>query len=106
MLKTSLGSWLSMDEDLKTKLQIGLGIAILLVGARTAYILYERKHADEGQAREARSVEHHQLTADDYVYERPFYGYDLDSTKRALVGQTVWMKAGNYFHARKVDNGK
>jgi hypothetical protein len=87
-----------MDEDLKRKLQIILGIGIVLVGARTAYIMYERKHADDAPAREPADVEHHQLTADDYVYERPFYGYDLPSTKKALVGQTVWMKAGNYFH--------
>jgi hypothetical protein len=93
-----------MDEDLKKKLQIFLGIAIVLVGARTAYIMYERKHADEGATpREAANVTHHELTADDYVYERPFYGYDLETTKKALVGKTVWMKAGNYFHARKVD---
>jgi hypothetical protein len=93
-----------MDEDLKQKLQIGLAIAIVLVGARTAYIMYERKHPDEGGTpREAPNVIHHELTADDYVYERPFYGYDLETTKKALAGQTVWMKAGNYFHARKVD---
>jgi hypothetical protein len=93
-----------MDEDLKKKLQIFLGVAIVLVGARTAYIMYERKHVnDEGAPREAANVTHHDLTADDYVYERPFYGYDLESTKKALVGQTVWMKAGNYFHARKVE---
>jgi hypothetical protein len=96
-----------VDEDLKKKLQIFLGLAIVLVGARTAYIMYERKHADEGGApREAANVTHHQLTADDYVYERPFYGYDLETTKKALAGQTVWMKAGNYFHARKVDASK
>jgi hypothetical protein len=93
-----------MDEDLKKKLQIFLAIALVLVGARTAYIMYERKHADEGGTpREAPNVIHHELTADDYVYERPFYGYDLETTKKALAGQTVWMKAGNYFHARKVD---
>ena len=92
-----------MDEELKTKLQIFLVVALLLVGARTAYIMYERKHADEGGPREAAGVTHHELTADDYVYERPFYGYDLETTKKALVGQKVWMKAGNYFKARKVD---
>ena len=93
-----------MDEELKSKLQIFLVIALLLVGARTAYIMYERKHADEGGApREAANVTHHEMTADDYVYERPFYGYDLETTKKALVGQTVWMKAGNYFKARKID---
>jgi len=91
-----------MDEELKSKLQIFLVIAIVLVGARTAYIMYERKHADDAP-REAAGVTHHELTADDYVYERPFYGYDLETTKKALVGQTVWMKAGNYFKPRRVD---
>ena len=92
-----------MDEDVKKKLQIFLAIAIVLVGARTAYIMYERKHAEETPAREPANVVHHELTADDYVYERPFHGYDLPTTKKALVGQTVWMKAGNYFHPATYD---
>jgi hypothetical protein len=87
-----------MDDDVKRKLQIFLGIGVLLAGARTAYIFYERKQAAEAPAKEAANVERHTLTADDNVYERPFYGYDMESTKRNLVGQTVWMKAGNYFH--------
>jgi len=92
-----------MDSDLKRKIQIILAIGIVLVGARTAWIMYERSHPDEGTAREAANVEHHELAADDYVYERPFYGYDLDSTKKALVGKTTWMKAGYYLHAYPYD---
>jgi hypothetical protein len=96
-----------MDEDLKQKLQITLVIAILLVTARTAYIFYERKQAStDGAPREAAGTTHHELTADDYVYERPFYGYDLASAKKDLVGQNVWMKAGNYFRLAKYEGGR
>src|SRR4051812_21661436 len=93
-----------MDSDLKKKLQIILTIGIVLVGARTAMIMYQRSHAEDGGTpREAPNVEHHELSADDYVYERPFYGYDLESTKKLLVGKTAWMKAGNYLRAFPYD---
>jgi hypothetical protein len=95
-----------MDEEVKTRLQIVLVIALVLAGARTAYIFYERKQAAESQPREAPGTSHHELTADDYVYERPFYGYDLESAKKDLVGQTVWMKAGNYFRLAKYEGGR
>lgn len=96
-----------MDQEAKTRLQIVLAIGLILAGARTAYIFYERKQAStETAAREAVGTTHHELTADDYVYERPFYGYDVASAKKDLVGQTVWMKAGNYFSLAKYESGR
>jgi hypothetical protein len=93
-----------MDSDLKKKIQIILAIGIVLVAGRTAMIMYQRSHAtDDGRPREAADVVHHELNADDYVYERPFYGYDLASTKKALVGKTTWMKAGYYLPALPYD---
>ena len=78
-------------------MRITLLLFFVAAAARTGYIFYERHQAEVAPPRENPNIIHHTLTADDYVYERPFYGYDLESTRAKLKGTTVWVKAGYYY---------
>jgi hypothetical protein len=78
---------------LRKKLQIVLSVAIVLVGARTAYIVYQR-HEQRKQAEQPKPAR--VLTADYYVTPKRLHPYDLKSA-RELTRQPVWVKAG-YFH--------
>jgi hypothetical protein len=84
---------MTFDSELRKKLQILLGVAIVLVGARTAYIVYERyeerKQAEQPKAELA-------LKADYYVTPKKLHPYDLKSA-RELTRQPVWVKVG-YHH--------
>jgi hypothetical protein len=72
------------------KLQVLMGITILVAGLRVAYIFYERH---EEQAQEARQAAPPPLKADYYVTPRKLYPYDLKSAKQ-LTQQPVWVKVG------------
>ncbi|MGB7585103.1 MAG: hypothetical protein WBM11_09680 [Terriglobales bacterium] len=77
-----------MSPELKQKIQLMLGAAILIAGARTAYIMYERHEAAQPAAsREA------PLNPDYYVVPKKLYPYDLQSAKE-LTKQPVWVKEG------------
>src|ERR1700757_5147937 len=84
---------MTFDSELRKKLQILLGAAIVLVGARTAYIVYER-HEERKQAEQPKQEP--ALKADYYVTPKKLHPYDLKSA-RELTKQPVWVKAG-YFH--------
>jgi hypothetical protein len=74
---------------MRKKVQIALGLILVLAGARTAYILYERRAgAAEPKAKQAPP-----LNPDYYVTPRKLYPYDLKSA-RQLTLQPVWVKAG------------
>jgi hypothetical protein len=77
-----------MSPELKQRIQIALGAAILVAGARTAYILYERHEA--AQPATTREIP---LNADYYVVPKKLYPYDLQSAKE-LMKQPVWVKEG------------
>ncbi len=77
-----------MNPDLKQKIQITLGAAILVAGARTAYILYERH-----QAAQPAVVRDLPLNPDYYVVPKKLHPYDLQSAKD-LTKQPVWVKEG------------
>jgi hypothetical protein len=84
---------MAFDSELRKKLQIVLGVAIVLVGARTAYIVYqryeERKRAEQPKAE-------HALKADYYITPKKLHPFDLKSA-RELTRQPVWVKVG-YYH--------
>jgi hypothetical protein len=80
-----------MDAETKQKIQIGLVVAMLVVGARTAYILYERKQ--DAAPVKTEVVENRHL--DDYVYLKPSHAHDLKSASVAISGKTVWVRNGN-----------
>jgi hypothetical protein len=84
---------MTFDSELRKKLQILLGVVIVLVGARTAYIIY-------GRYEERKRAEHpkpeHALKADYYVTPKKLHPYDLKSA-RELTRQPVWVRVG-YYH--------
>jgi hypothetical protein len=82
-----------MTEETKKKIQLGLAVAIVIAGARAAYIMYER-HEDyvaEQKKIQARSLGY--ANADYYVTPKKLHPYDLNSA-RELTQQPVWVKEG------------
>jgi hypothetical protein len=84
---------MTFDSELRKKLQILLAVAIVLVGARTAYIVYQR-YKERKQAEQPKPE--HALKADYYVTPKKLHPYDLKSA-RELTRQPVWVKVG-YYH--------
>ena len=84
---------MAFDSELRKKLQVLLGVAIVVVGARTAYIVYDRyEEGKEAEQPKANLV----LKADYYVTPKKLYPYDLKSA-RQLTRKPVWVKVG-YYH--------
>ena len=80
---------MALDPEAKQKIQLFLIFALLLAGARTAYILYERHAAaTEPDAKSAPP-----LNPDYYVTPKKFHAYDLKSAKE-LAQQPVWVMEG------------
>jgi hypothetical protein len=71
------------------KIQILLGLAILVTALRVAYIFYER-HAERIEETKKAPPP---LKPDQYVTPRKLYPYDLQSAKQ-LTEQPVWVKVG------------
>jgi hypothetical protein len=80
-----------MNPESKGKIQLVLAIAILIAGARTAYIFYERHVARLDQAR--LRFQSKPLDPDYYVLPKKLYPYDLKSAHQ-LTEQPVWVKEG------------
>src|SRR6184192_3467904 len=81
-----------MDRDTKRNFQVVMLVALLAAGGRTAWIFYQRHQSENATTTAAPE---RKLHADDYVYLRPSHVYDFVSTKKFLVGKTVWVRAGN-----------
>ena len=79
-----------MVSEFKQRIQLVLGLAIIVAGIRTAYILYER-HEDQSQ-RGTISIRP-SLDPDYYVTAKKLYPYDL-KTAQELTKQPVWVKVG------------
>jgi len=80
-----------MSPERLRYLRLALAVVVVIVGARTAYILYERR-ADQRTGKAEAPVR--QQDADEFVFLRSLHAYDLESARK-LEGQTVWVKAGN-----------
>jgi hypothetical protein len=80
---------MALDAESKQKIQLALAFAVLIAGARTAYILYERHAA----ATESTAKAAPPLNPDYYVTPKKLYAYDLKSAKQ-LTQQPVWVKEG------------
>ncbi len=95
---------MALDPEYRKKMQMFLVIAILLAGARAAYIVYgryqERKEAE-------RPKQEKLLNPDYYVTPRRLRPYDLKSA-RELTKQPVWVKVGygNTYYAYDVARHK
>lgn len=79
-----------MDPELHKKFQIFLLAAIVLVGGRTAYILYERRETVKDDAKPRQQTP---LNADYYVTPKKLHPFDLKSA-RQLIAQPVWVRLG------------
>ena len=78
------------DDESPTKLQIVLALAIVIAGARAAYIVYERHEAMKEDTKPRQEAP---LKADYYVTPKKLHPYDLKSA-RELTKQPVWVKVG------------
>jgi len=78
-----------MSPETKKRIEWLLAAAILVAGARTGYILYQR-HARQASQTEPRELP---LNPDYYVTPKKLYPYDLKSA-RQLTQQPVWVKEG------------
>src|SRR5208282_731043 len=74
----------------RKKLQIVLALAIVIAGARAAYIVYERHEALKAEETPKKEAP---LKADYYVVPKKLHPYDLKSA-RELTKQPVWVKVG------------
>jgi hypothetical protein len=79
-----------MNAEFKQRIQLVLGLAILVAGARTAYIFYERH---EEQSQRGNISIRPPLDPDYYVTPKRLYPYDLKSAQE-LTKQPVWVKVG------------
>ena len=78
-----------MTPETKKKFQWFLVVAILVTGARTGYLLYQR-HASRVSRSEPQNLP---LNPDYYVTPKKLYPYDLKSAGQ-LTQQPVWVKEG------------
>jgi hypothetical protein len=82
-----------MSEETKKWIQITLGAAVVAVGVRVGYILYER-HEDYLAAQKVELAKKAGYSnADYYVVPKKLYPFDLKSAKQ-LMQQPVWLKEG------------
>ncbi len=82
-----------MTEETKKKIQLALGVAIVIAGVRAGYIIYQR-HEDYVAAekqQQARSLGY--SNQDYYVTPKKLHPYDLRSAQQ-LTQQPVWVKEG------------
>ena len=80
----------TFSPDFRQKFQVFLAAAILILGARTAYIVYERHEERlEGEKPKAQPA----LNPDYYVYPKKLHPHDLKSA-RELTKQPVWVQVG------------
>jgi len=80
---------MQISPELKQRLQLVMLAAILVSGARLAYILYQRHESRVEQAKRQPPP----LDADYYVTPKKLYPFDLKSA-RQLTLQPVWVKVG------------
>jgi hypothetical protein len=82
-----------MTPEAKQRIHLALALAIVVAGARTGYILYQR-HRDTLAAEKQKKVRNiGYLNPDYYVTPKKLYPYDLKSAKQ-LTKQPVWVKEG------------
>lgn len=82
-----------VSEQAKKRIQIALALALIAVGVRAAYILYQR-HEDYLAAQKVRMAKNAGYSNPDYyVQPKKLYPYDLKSAQQ-LTQQPVWAKEG------------
>ncbi len=82
-----------VSQEAKKKIQIALALALVVAGARAAYILYERHQDYVAAQKQQQAKAAGYSNADYYVTPRKLHPYDLESA-RQLTQQPVWVKEG------------
>jgi hypothetical protein len=82
-----------ISDEAKKKIQLGLGLVVLVVGVRAGYILYQRHEDRVAAEKQAQAKNAGYSNADYYVTPKKLHPYDLESAKQ-LAQQPVWVKEG------------
>jgi len=83
-----------MDSEWRKKIQITLGIFLVVAIVRVAMIYHARN--DPGEVKKPpQPVSSYTVTTDDYVALPKIFPYDTKSAARDLAGKTVWVRTGN-----------
>lgn len=82
-----------ITDQARKRIQIALGLVLIVAGARATYILYQR-HEDYVAAQKQQQAKNAGYSnADYYVTPKKLHPYDLESA-RQLTLQPVWVKEG------------
>lgn len=82
-----------MSEEAKKRIQIALGLAVIVAGVRAGYILYQR-HEDFLAAQQQQAAKNAGYSNQEYyVTPKKLYPFDLKSAQQ-LTQQPVWVKEG------------
>ena len=82
-----------MSPEAKQRIQIALGLALVVAGIRAGYILYERHEDYLAAQKQEQAKKAGYSNADYYVTPKKLYPYDLKSAMQ-LTQQPVWVKEG------------
>lgn len=85
-----------ISPETKKKIQLLLGLAIVVIAARTGYIFYQRHEDDLASERQKRAQNAGYSDPDLYVNPKKLYPYDLKSAKQ-LTQQPVWVREGYHY---------
>ena len=95
-----------MSEEAKKRIQVALGLAVVVAGLRAGYILYERHEENLAAEKQAQAKNVGFANADYYVVPKKLHPFDLNSAKQ-LTAQPVWVKEGyRYTYYRYVPVAK
>jgi hypothetical protein len=94
-----------MSEEAKKKIQIGLGLVVVIVGVRAGYILYQRHEENSAAQKQAEAKNAGFANTDYYVTPKKLYPFDLKSAKQ-LTQQPVWVKEGYRYTYYPFDMGR
>src|SRR5580700_957241 len=82
-----------ISEEAKKRIQVALGLLVVIVGVRAGYILYRRHEENLAAEKQAQAKNVGYANADYYVVPKKLYPFDLNSAKQ-LTAQPVWVKEG------------
>jgi len=82
-----------ISEEAKQRIQIALALAVVVVGVRAGYILYQRHEDNVAAEKKEQAKNVGYSNADYYVTPKKLYPFDVKSA-RQLMQQPVWVKEG------------
>jgi hypothetical protein len=82
-----------MSEEAKKRIQIALGLAVVIATVRAGYILYERHEDSVAAEKQEQAKRAGYSNADYYVVPKKLHPYDVKSAQQ-LTQQPVWVKEG------------